>query len=146
MSSETAELEQRRPVPRYEEPVAVPRGEVLRSLQWLTNTEQKAVSMQAALWFLQVRMFHEQEDAFLVSGKYDDNLSGHRVALAMLIRDGEMLVAAARETGLSEDAPFKLDDIQAAVETLHGTFHAQHRNGSTEETSKQVAALFPDEE
>jgi len=120
--------------------------EVLKSLGWIADTQKKSVSVQAAIWFVQVETFHRSEDTFLASGLYENFLPDHRVALCKLISDGEMLVRAAQKIGLADDAPFKLRDLEAAVETLHSAFHAQHRNGSTEETRTQVAAMFPDEE
>jgi hypothetical protein len=124
--------------------------QVSEALRWALASDkvpnQWKISLSASVWFLSVEAFHLQEDEALVNGKYETCQDEHRYVLSALIEKGEKLVLAAKQNGIDSGAPFKLEDLQAAVESLHSIFHGEYRNDSSERIKKQIEKLFPDVE
>jgi hypothetical protein len=114
--------------------------QVQRALDWVPDAIK--ISVHASVWLLAVEVFHKQEDEALVNGTYEAARDEHRVALADLIAKGEKIVLAAKRNGIDSEAPFKLKDLEATIESLHAAFHAEHRNSNSEETNREIAKLL----
>ena len=100
------------------------------------------VALLASDWFAFVNEFHRQEDEALAGGRYESILDEHRFVLSALIKDGEQLVLAAKQSGIKQEARFTLQDLESTVESLHVVFHAQHRNGNSRAEKDQINKLF----
>ena len=87
--------------------------------------------------------FREKEDMFLISDQYSARLDEHREALSLLISRGETLVFLAGYIRLPKDfSAFSVEDVKAALASLHTTFRCQHGPKNHPSVDSQIAKLF----
>ena len=120
--------------------------QIQKALGWISHSNKVSpeikVSIYSAVWLASVVAFHKQEDEALENGKYKQSLDEHRFVLSNLITEGEKLVLSAKQNGMAPDTPFSLADLQSTVESLHISFHCQHRSGNSTEDNLKIADIF----
>lgn len=114
---------------------------------WIKRTQSVppgvAWVLDAEIWFTRVETFREKEDMFLISDQYPARLDEHREALSRLISRGETLVFLAGYIALPKDfSAFSIDDVKAAVASLHTTFRCQHGPKNHPAVNSQIEKLF----
>ena len=146
----SATVEWERATTPLQEPPKISAERLHQAMQWALNSQTVPnnikVAIGATMWFVSVDSFHDQEEEALLRNRYESRLDEHRCVLSRLIATGEGLVLAAKQNGILPEAPFKIEDLEATVESLHSAFHAVHRNANTQNVNADIAKLFPDEE
>jgi hypothetical protein len=94
-------------------------------------------ALKAAAWFVEVVAFRDVEESFVAEGT-------HRAYLAELIAVGEGLILAARRQGiaLGPEFFFTLEDMEAALDSLHTTFRCEHGPKNSDKTNELIQRLF----
>jgi hypothetical protein len=102
-----------------------------------------ANTVAATIWLMQAELFRDAEDKFLADGEYDQRREKHRVLLSRLIADGEAVVFAAKQHGISSgSAGFTTEDLQATLNSLHTTFRCEHGPANPQKTNELVEMLL----
>src|SRR6266571_9358907 len=79
-----------------------------------TRLAEVPLLAEAVRWFEHCRMLRDFENKHLLAQPRDEDLRAHRVVIADLIADGEILAWQARQTGTDFSAVgFKIEDIEA---------------------------------
>jgi len=122
-----------------------PRGAPWKAVEYLA--EKTAQDMAAPQWNLpfllvgwcrQTQLFRDLENEGIIGGKpAAQEQHAHKEALAMLISQGESLVACLRENDVTAQVRLTLADIEAALEDLHDRQRVFY-GGMTEERRAQV--------
>lgn len=129
------------------EPIKISADEIRSTLDWVAQQPnfppKVSTAMFASLWFLKVSDFRSTEDKFLASQQFDHRLQDHRAILASLIAEGEAVLLGAKKIGMeSTKLNFTIEDIEATLESLHTTFHCQHRAKNSPEIDSLIKGLF----
>jgi hypothetical protein len=98
---------------------------------------------EAVRWFEHCRMLRDFENERLLEGPSPEDLRAHRVVLADLIADGELLAWQARHDG-TDFAPvgFKVEDLEAEVRLLRDNFSMFHEPMPAAEAEGILEAVF----
>src|SRR6266478_9155312 len=99
-------------------PLTEPLPYMLRETRRLRLAEAPILA-EAVRWFEHCRLLRDFESQHLLSSPGKDDLHAHRVLIADLIADGEILAWQARQSGADFSAVgFKLEDIEAETRLL----------------------------
>jgi len=98
---------------------------------------------EAVRWFEHCRLLRDFENQHLLSNPSPEDLRAHRVVIADLIADGEILAwqAAQGETDLSQ-AGFKVEDIEAETRLLRDNSRMFHEPMPITEAEKVLEVVF----
>jgi hypothetical protein len=100
-------------------------------------------------WFKAIRLFRDAEDhQMILQEPAPSDLRQHRTWLASLIAEGERLLTDTQEMGgLPENlVPFKLADVEAALENLRTDERIWHGSLTKERRAEILKAVFNVEE
>ncbi|PWU09786.1 MAG: hypothetical protein C5B50_26675 [Verrucomicrobia bacterium] len=85
------------------------------------------LSAEAARWFEHCRILRQFENDRLLANAAGEDLRAHRVIIADLIADGEILSWEARQSGADlSKAGFTVQDIEAETRLLRDNFKMFH--------------------
>lgn len=115
------------------------------TLEWFTQGSPPDVanSVMASLWFLKVDAFRKLEEEDLANGRYEETLPVHRVVLSSLIADGEFVLYQVKTNGMAATpSNFTIEDIAAALSSLHETFQCEHGDKNSPEVNQALEALL----
>jgi hypothetical protein len=146
----TTDAERTIPVPGQRfafEPPKIPADRFSEMVRLFTQMPemppQLANALRAVAWLIEVDAFREQEERFMVEGKYEETLMDHRAALASLISDGEQLVLSMNKVGFdSTHMKFRFEDVQATLDSLHMAFRCEHGPKNSRKTNELIAQIF----
>jgi hypothetical protein len=98
---------------------------------------------EATRWFEHCRMLREFENQFLLTNAGKDNLHAHRVVIADLIADGEILAWQARQSKTDfRTVGFSVEDIEAETRLLRDNFRMFHEAMPAAEAERILEAAF----
>jgi len=98
---------------------------------------------EAVRWFEHCRLLRDFENQHLLATPSPEDLRAHRVVIADLIADGEILAwqAAQGEADLSQ-VGFKVEDIEAETRLLRDNFRMFHEPMPPAEAERILGAVF----
>src|SRR5438309_6860150 len=98
---------------------------------------------EAVRWFEHCRILRNFENKHLLSNPGHEDLRAHRVVIADLVADGEILAWQAREgdAGLS-GVGFKIEDIEAETRILRDNARMFHEPMAVVEAEKILEGVF----
>ncbi len=112
---------------------------------WLPNQQVPigiTNAIVATFWLARVEGFREEEGK-LFSGEYKGKREDHRVVLTDLIAKGEAVIWGAKKNGMvATPLNFTIEDLEAALESLHRTFRAEHGPKNSQRADELIAQLF----
>ena len=98
---------------------------------------------EAVRWFEYCRMLRDFESKHLLVNAEADNLRAHRVVIADLIADGEIMAWQARQSEADlSPVGFTVADIEAETRLLRDNFRMFHEPMPTEEAERILEAAF----
>ena len=98
---------------------------------------------EAVRWFEHCRMLRDFENKHLLAQPRDEDLRAHRVVVADLIADGEILAWQARQGGADFSAVgFKIEDIEAETRLLRDSARMFHEPMPAGEAERILEAAF----
>src|SRR5438128_2704017 len=98
---------------------------------------------EAVRWFEHCRMLRDFENKHLLAQPRDEDLRAHRVVIADLIADGEILAWQARQSGADfSTVGFKIEDIEAETRLLRDTSRMFHEPMPADEAERILEAAF----
>lgn len=98
---------------------------------------------EAVRWFEHCRMLRDFENQHLLANPAPDDLHAHRVVLADLIADGEILAWQARQSSVDlGQVGFAVEDIEAETRLLRDNFRMFHEPMPVAEAEKILEAAF----
>ena len=101
------------------------------------------VMVEAVRWFEHCRMLREFENKNLLSNPTSDDLHAHRVIIADLIADGEILAWQARENSVDlRPVGFTVEDIEAETRLLRDNCRMFHEPMPTADAERILEAAF----
>lgn len=104
---------------------------------------KEANTAMAALWFIRVESFRQQEEKFLLEGKYESCLDDHRAMLMDIIADGEAVVLGSKKYGLGENQwGFNIEDLVSTLNSLHSDFNCEHGPKNSGKTNALIENIF----
>ena len=104
---------------------------------------EASLSTEAVRWFEHCRILREFENKHLLLNPGADNLHAHRVLIADLIADGEILAWEARQSEADlSPADFTVTDIETETRLLRDNFRMFHEPMSPAESGRILEAAF----
>jgi hypothetical protein len=98
---------------------------------------------EAVRWFEHCRMLRDFENKHLLSRPSAEDLHAHRVVLADLIADGEILAWQARQSRVDlGPAGITIEDIEAETRLLRDNFRMFHEPMPVVEAERILEAAF----
>lgn len=98
---------------------------------------------EAVRWFEYCRMLRDFESKHLLVNPSAENLRAHRVVIADLIADGEIIAWQARQSATDLSAAgFTVADIEAETRLLRDNFRMFHEPMPTTEAEQILEAAF----
>jgi hypothetical protein len=98
---------------------------------------------EAVRWFEACRMLRDFENRHLLVNPGSDDLRAHRVVIADLIADGEILAWQARQSRVDlSAADFKIEDIEAETRLLRDNARMFHEPMPAEEAEHILKEVF----
>src|SRR6266404_4738352 len=94
-------------------------------------------------WFEHCRMLRDFENKHLLTNPKDHDLRAHRVVIADLIADGEILAWQARQSGADlSSAGFRVEDIEAETRLLRDNARMFHEPMPAAESERILEEVF----
>ncbi|SRR5260370_25388536 len=98
---------------------------------------------EAVRWFEHCRMLRDFENQHLLTKPTEDDLRAHRVVIADLIADGEILAWQARQSRADlSTVGFKIEDIEAETRLLRDNARMFHEPLPATEAERVLEAAF----
>ena len=98
---------------------------------------------EAVRWFEHCRMLRDFENKHLLADRGAEDLRAHRVVIADLIADGEILAWQARQSGADlGPVGFTVEDIEAETRLLRDNFRMIHEPMAAAEAGQILEAAF----
>jgi hypothetical protein len=98
---------------------------------------------EAVRWFEHCRMLRDFENKHLLALPSGDDLCAHRVVIADLIADGEILAWQARQSGADLSVVgFRIEDIEAETRLLRDNARMFHEPMPTAEAEQVLEGAF----
>lgn len=98
---------------------------------------------EAVRWFEHCRMLRDFENKHLLANRSAQDLRAHRVVIADLIADGEILAWQARQSGADlGPVGFTVEDIEAETRLLRDSFRMFHEPMASAEAGQILEAAF----
>jgi hypothetical protein len=102
---------------------------------------------EVSVWFHKLRLFRKgEEQRIYQENPSADDLEIHKQLLRRLITDGEhLLLVVGQGGGLTANPELiKVEDLKAAIESLHDTFRGMHEPMAAEQREKILKDVFGD--
>jgi len=104
---------------------------------------ENSVLSEAVRWFEQCRVLRDFENKHLLVNPDADNLAAHRVVIADLIADGEILAWQARQSAADLSAGgFAIADIETETRLLRDNYRLFHEPMPEAEAERILEAVF----
>lgn len=104
---------------------------------------EASIVAEAVRWFEHCRLLRDFENRYLLNEPTIDDLRAHRVVLADLIADGEILSWQARQSGADfSPVGFTVDDIEAETRLLRDNFRMFHEPMPSEDADRILEGIF----
>ena len=98
---------------------------------------------QAVRWFEHCRMLRDFENKHLLANPKEADLRVHRVVIADLIADGEILSWQARQSGMDfSPVGFRIEDIEAETRLLRDSARMFHEPIPAHEAERILEDVF----
>ena len=98
---------------------------------------------EAVRWFEHCRLLRDFENKHLLSNPSGEDLRAHRVVIADLIADGEILAWQARQSGTDlSGVGFKIEDIEAETRLLRDNARMFHEPMPPAEAERILEEVF----
>ncbi|PYJ02916.1 MAG: hypothetical protein DME25_14460 [Verrucomicrobia bacterium] len=98
---------------------------------------------EAVRWFEHCRMIRDFENKHLLTNPTPEDLRAHRVVIADLIADGEILAWQARQSGTNFSAVgFKVEDVEAETRLLRDNARMFHEPMPAAEAERVLEEAF----
>src|SRR5207247_5325520 len=98
---------------------------------------------EAVRWFEHCRMLRDFENKHLLAQPREEDLRAHRLVIADLIADGEILAWQARQGGTDFSAVgFRIEDIEAETRLLRDSARMFHEPMPADEAERILEAAF----
>jgi hypothetical protein len=101
------------------------------------------LAAEAVRWFEHCRMLRDFENKHLLADRGAEDLHAHRVVIADLIADGEILAWQARQSAVDlRPVGFSVEDIEAETRLLRDNFRMFHEPMAAAEAAQILEAAF----
>ncbi len=101
------------------------------------------LAAEAVRWFEHCRMLRDFENKHLLADRGAEDLRAHRVVIADLIADGEILAWQARQSAVDlRPVGFTVQDIEAETRLLRDNFRMFHEPMAAAEAAQILEAAF----
>jgi len=123
-------------------PLTEPLPSMLRETRRARLAEASPLA-EAVRWFEHCRSLRDFEDKHLLNSPREDDLRAHRVVIADLIADGEILAWQSRQTGADlSSVGFKIEDIEAETRLLRDSARMFHEPMPLTEAERVLEGVF----
>ena len=101
------------------------------------------LAAEAGRWFERCRMLRDFENTHLLADRGAEDLRAHRVVIADLIADGEILAWQSRQSAVDlRPVGFTVEDIEAETRLLRDNFRMFHEPMEAAEAAQILEAAF----